>query len=331
MRKIVSWLLAAALSCILSNTALAQSVWIDPPQVVPFVYEGATYTHIQQIASYEDGSSHAVYCPNNYTARFEEWGNGLISLDYHKSPGTCINTFYTDGFGWSAWSPQTNRLYPSFGTEYSLDQIFRSTRSLRYQEDVGYDFHGNYGLNEVFPSEQLLNKSVFAAGPPLSVLSPVVGALEDVDTDTSCSGTVWCLNQHHTGAHKPNGGVGKSDDSYAWDANLNFPNYDTDNGIPVYATAPGKVTNKYAGSQNAGGASGQVLIQHKYSNGFVWWSGYLHMTNIQVLPGQDVTTNTVLGYISSTGTNNNHLHFVVYQGANTREGLVSFDATLQTR
>lgn len=321
---VCAWALLNAHFC------FAQTIWVDPPQVVPFVYEDVTYTHIQQIVYPEDGfTSVAVYCPDSYVPRFEN--NGLvIQLIYYEPPGVCIFKNY-DRVKWSDnWGYRTTHLLAG-DVEYPLDQLYRSTRALRFESGPGWDFGEYFGLGFVFGDEQLINKTVFAAGPPLSMLSPVVGTLEDVDQNTSCSGAVWCFNQHHTGAHKPNGGIGKSDDSYAWDANLNFPSYDTDQGMPVYATTAGKVTQKYAGSTNGGGASGQVLVEHKYSNGFVWWSGYLHMTNIQVVPGQKVTQDTVLGYISSTGTDNNHLHFVVYQGSNERYGLKSFDAEINPR
>ncbi len=63
-------------------------------------------------------------------------------------------------------------------------------------------------------------------------------------------------------AHTSSEGVGSSNDVKAWDANFNYLNFDSDNGVAVYAVAGGKVATTYAGSTNAGGTTGQVLVEH---------------------------------------------------------------------
>jgi len=172
---------------------------------------------------------------------------------------------------------------------------------------------------------------------PTEILSPVAGDLEIVYPGQQYSGTKWCFNQHQeqpggpgTPGHGPGGGIGKADDTFAWDVNLNYPAWNSDAGEPVYAVARGVVPDAYGGSINAGGSYGQILIEHIYQ-GNKWWSGYLHLRDIQVMPGQNVDENTILGYISNVGADNDHLHFVVYKGQNIQGGLVSFDVNIIPR
>ena len=164
---------------------------------------------------------------------------------------------------------------------------------------------------------------------PTQVLSPVIGNLEQIGPTESCSGTKWCFNQHQSGGHLTPG-ICSADDKYAWDANLNTPSFDSDNGKPVYAVASGTVSQTYGGCLNTDGTYGQVLIEHSYQ-GSTWWSGYLHLDPILVKRGQTVTVNTIIGYISDKGATNNHLHFVVYTGKNSNSNLKSFDALITPR
>jgi Membrane proteins related to metalloendopeptidases len=171
-------------------------------------------------------------------------------------------------------------------------------------------------------------------GLPSQVLSPVNGPLEVVSTLGDCSNTQWCFNQHKTGGHIAGGGICRGDDTYAWDANLNTPPLDSDNNQPVYAVAQGVVTQTFGGCLNADdpGTYGQVLIEHDYQ-GKKWWSGYLHLANIQVSKGQSVTQDTIIGYVSHTGVvdNVNHLHFAVYTGENSQGMLKSFNVQIVPR
>ena len=176
-----------------------------------------------------------------------------------------------------------------------------------------------------------------ASEHPSTVLSPVYGELEvnGSATEPLFSREKWQFWQHKTGGHREGWGIGGADDTYAWDANLNFPYRDTDDGKPVYAIAPGIVTETYGGRSNTDGTFGQVLIEHEY-NKDKWWSGYLHLKDIQVKRGDQVTKDTLIGYISNvTGSSSNpissHLHFALYTGSNELNSLKSFDATITPR
>jgi len=167
---------------------------------------------------------------------------------------------------------------------------------------------------------------------PYQILSPVEGNIKVVSSVTHCSTDKWCFNQHQTGFHNKDAGICHADDTYAWDINLNSPTHDSDNGQPVYVVADGFVTSYYGDCTNAGGTYGQVLIEHTYQD-TEWWSGYLHLKDIQVSPGEYVTSETLIGYISHTSpaAGNNHLHFAVYTGNNTYEALKSFDVQILER
>lgn len=121
--------------------------------------------------------------------------------------------------------------------------------------------------------------------------------------------------------HMEDGGIRRADDTYAWDANLKSD----ENGVPVKPCYPGIVIE-------AGGNYGEVLLEHNYQ-GSVWYSMYLHMANIQVLKGDRVGLDDVLGDVSDKSPSSiaTHLHFAIYIGSNVMSGLKSFDADIIER
>ncbi len=75
-------------------------------------------------------------------------------------------------------------------------------------------------------------------------------------------------------------------------------------GAPIYAVAVGEVVAKYY--DNAGALV--IKIVHNY-NGRLVFSTYAHMQSFAVNKGQAVDTNTIIGYMGSTGNSTGpHLH-----------------------
>jgi TonB family protein len=175
-----------------------------------------------------------------------------------------------------------------------------------------------------------------------TVLSPVAGHLEvttKAPGPSACEeASAWCFSQwgvdRPDSTHGPGGGIGNADDTYAWDVNR-YPSAD-ERGQPVYSAAGGVVASAFAGQCNADGAnvcsSGQVLVEHSAA-GLLWWSGYLHLADIQVAPGDSVQPETVLGYLSNVSDRpiDDHLHFVVYTVVNRADSLRSFDVAIRAR
>lgn len=87
-----------------------------------------------------------------------------------------------------------------------------------------------------------------------------------------------------------------------------------DEGVQVLATAPGTVIVVQDGLQdrnktwaNGGGFANHVVIEHR--DGFRSYYGHMRRNSIQVQPGQQVQTGTVLGLVGSSGTSDMpHLH-----------------------
>lgn len=78
-------------------------------------------------------------------------------------------------------------------------------------------------------------------------------------------------------------------------------------GAPIYAIAVGEVVAKYY--DNAGALV--IKIVHNYNNRLVF-STYAHMQSFAVNKGDSVDTNTIIGYMGSTGNSTGpHLHLEI--------------------
>ena len=184
------------------------------------------------------------------------------------------------------------------------------------------------GGNPTGPSE---TSGGGTAGLPTHVLAPVFGPRIITTVNQGGEGGFWEFNQSMAGFNRPGGGVAGADDTYAWDANLycqGNPNADVNE--LVYPVASGEVV-RYGG-QVSPVTDGSVLIAHPNGTNPTWWSGYLHMTEVTATLGQFVLEGDRIGRIGRAGrATDDHLHLVVYRGANAQGQLISFNAQIDER
>lgn len=77
-------------------------------------------------------------------------------------------------------------------------------------------------------------------------------------------------------------------------------------GTPVFALSSGTVT-----TVSSDAISGNYV---KIDHGMLFTTGYLHLSEIFVQPGQAVSVGTVIGRVGKTGrVTGSHLHFIVYR------------------
>ena len=252
---------------------------------------------------------YAVKAPNISAV----WVNDVEIKPVRKRSKKISQSYFAIGSNSSYYKVTDNKVYPDQKT--ALRYALSSSFSLSAASSVSFfipDRRPADNLGGMF----LIIESVL----PQTIISPVEGSIGIVHSLEDCHPLnitgKWCFNQHKAGFHTESGGIGGSNDIYAWDFNLNSPSWDSDKGKKVFAVSDGVVEDSYAG---------QILIRHN-SKGKIWWSGYLHLKDIQVSRGQRVLNKSLLGYISNIGANNiNHLHFVVYTGENQPNKLSSFD------
>lgn len=176
----------------------------------------------------------------------------------------------------------------------------------------------------------LLHDVSAAQSLPGQVLSPVIGPLRVTSRNIGTRDDKWEFNQHKTDFHRKGGGVAGSNDTYAWDANwYKSTDKNADVGQKVFAVAGGEVV-KYGGV-TFGASCNAVLVAHPNKQNPIWYSGYIHLGSIKVGLDERVTSNTVIGTVGRACAGNDHLHFAVYKGSNTRGGLVSFDVKIIER
>ncbi len=246
---------------------------------------------------------------NTGTANF----GGSLAVSIHSSTGTFINDIETfTGTILPNAEKQMGKLSGTISTAAGTYKIIAKKK----------DASSIVWTNLQEKIVEIKDNSDGSTNVPNNILSPVVGQLH---VGSNVIFNEWSFNQHKSGAHTSSGGIGDCDDTFAWDANLYISgNNDADANKPVYPVADGKIVsiNSWGGT-----SSGQVLVEHT-TNGKKWYSGYLHMSNIK--KSGSVTTNDVIGNISSVGATNNHLHFAVYY-LNSSNKLVSVNRSLSNR
>jgi hypothetical protein len=166
------------------------------------------------------------------------------------------------------------------------------------------------------------------SGVPSKVYAPVAGSIVHHSKYSGSNKTskAWSFWQHKSGYHHTHGGINGSNDTNAWDINLNVSGAGSnmDKKMPFYSAGYGTVVKwgyKKPGTDN----TKSILVNH---NG--WYSGYLHAASVYVKQGDYVTPWTKLGRIGKAGSTNYHLHFAVYEGANKYKGLKSQNAKFKT-
>jgi murein DD-endopeptidase MepM/ murein hydrolase activator NlpD len=133
--------------------------------------------------------------------------------------------------------------------------------------------------------------------PPVkTVLHPSSWARPSGNTDFEVTQWFGCT---HFAAELPYGGC----DHYHRGIDL----WNGRAGDPVVAVANGVVTA--AGPDSYSGNAIRVWIKHPGG----WFSGYYHLSNEIVTPGQSVTAGQGIGHVGSTGWSTGpHLHFEVH-------------------
>ena len=189
-------------------------------------------------------------------------------------------------------------------------------------------------INQASMSKHVNGSQVKGAGPqpqcystpPTQIYAPFFGSqvILGSTANTNATSSEWSYWQHKSGFHRPRGGINGSDDTYAWDVNLNVigASSNLDVGMDFFAAGYGWAVN-WGGNAPGAGTAKQVLIDH-----CGWFTGYLHGTAIRPKANDYLTPWTTIGKVSRNGADNDHLHFVVYRGTNGPGTLISYNATL---
>ena len=133
----------------------------------------------------------------------------------------------------------------------------------------------------------LIMPSILLSQVPETILSPVLGSVK-VSTCSTCesfshlgcgndywNSNSWCAWQWGANdpvdTHSNGGGIDGANDQYSWDFNKLY-----ELGEGVYSVEDGKLVFPagYGGSKDCG-----LMIEHTNTDGSIWYSSYLHISN----------------------------------------------------
>ncbi|MEP7162813.1 MAG: M23 family metallopeptidase [Candidatus Moraniibacteriota bacterium] len=274
------------------HAKIALGAWAEPPQVVPFIYSGVTFTHIQQLEYHSSDYQVIVYCPDSFVPKLEYNAYGQqMQLDYyHATANTCIYKSYND-FSDHTWYPTWgyyNGALISSQNGYSPDYSFRSTRDLYFKNET-YNFYGYFGLYEVAANELVVEATEFG-----NFKWPLSGTLLDRGTPALQFGDDWSFGECPTSTVKKHAGL----------------DVDADAEEPVYAAHDGVVKAIFTGEHSTWG---DAIVVEDASGSFttVYWHVIKYSTlavNDTVTKGQHIAVIADLGGAT-------HFHFGIRRAA----------------
>lgn len=207
----------------------------------------------------------------------------------------------------------------------STDNLAEPLRNAITETEPGEESPDNARMS----GKSMQMQATLAATAVPTVQTPIIGPFVILGPSAANNQTrgPWSFWQHQSGFHRPGGGIDGADDTKAYDINLNLGLVaggagNLDVGMAFYAVASGTVVKWHGTLDGSGTGTHPLLVEHG-SGTAKYWSGYLHGAQLFARVGDYVTADTRLGIVGRAGTDNDHLHCVVYTGSNSKTKGVS--------